>query len=677
MRLREILIFAGTTEGRKLSECLSGCKIAHTLCVATEYGEIILQEDPLRKIHRGRMTAQEMKTFIQNGNYVAVVDATHPYAELVTENIKTAMQGMKIPYLRLKREEDKRKEQEKLQYFNTSEECAKALEKIDGNIFLTTGSKELPKYCTSDSIKNRLYVRVLPSQESLSICMEQGIQGKHIIAMQGPFSIEMNKAIIKQYDIACLVTKESGRIGGYQEKLKAAKQADIPVYVIGHKREEEGYSFSEICKELEKILSQSIKIGGRLEIVLAGIGMGEKSSLTKEVQEAIEEADILLGAERMLTSYKPKLEMRPYYQAKQIIPYLKELQKKNEFMDNRKVVILFSGDSGFYSGCQSLQYALQEEVKAGRLIATIRIMPGISSVAYLASCIGESYHDAAICSMHGKELNNLARRIKNTYKTYLLMSGVKDVNQLGMILMDANMPECQIIAGYQLSYHKQQIKKLTPKQCCEEKEEGLYTCFIKNPYYIPKKLTHGIADKAFIREKVPMTKEEVREISICKMQLHEEAVVYDIGSGTGSIAVEMATLSNHIKVYAIEQKKEAVSLIQQNKEKFQLQNITVIEKKAPEGLTELPKATHAFIGGSGGSMKKILDTLYKINPTMRIVINAISMETICEIKEVWSLYKIKEESVVQVQISRAKKVGAYHLMQAENPVWICAFRFLE
>ena len=186
-----------------------------------------------------------------------------------------------------------------------------------------------------------------------------------------------------------------------------------------------------------------------------------------------------------------------------------------------------------------------------------------------------------------------------------------------------------------------------------------------------------MADCVFIRNKVPMTKEEVREISICKMQLHEEAVVYDIGSGTGSIAVELAGLSDNIKVYAIEQKKEAISLIKQNKEKFQLQNITVIEKNAPEGLTELPVATHAFIGGSGGRMKEILNTLYLINPNMRVVVNAISIETICEMKEMLSLYKMEVEDIVQVQISRAKKVGSYHLMQAENPVWIYAFRFGE
>ena len=149
--------------------------------------------------------------------------------------------------------------------------------------------------------------------------------------------------------------------------------------------------------------------------------------------------------------------------------------------------------------------------------------------------------------------------------------------------------------------------------------------------------------------------------------------MYDIGSGTGSIAMEIAGLSDEIQVFAIEKRKEAVSLIKQNKEKFQLENIQVVEADAPEGLKNLPTPTHAFIGGSGGRMKEILQVLYRMNPNIRVVITAISMETICEIKEILSIYPMENKEIVQMQVSRAKSVGNYHLMQAENPVWIFAF----
>ena len=104
--MKEILIFAGTTEGRKLSECLAASGIFHTVCVATEYGEIVLKTSPFLKVHRGRMDREEIKQFIQNGSFAAVVDATHPYAEIITENIRLAMQELCIPYFRLKRELD-------------------------------------------------------------------------------------------------------------------------------------------------------------------------------------------------------------------------------------------------------------------------------------------------------------------------------------------------------------------------------------------------------------------------------------------------------------------------------------------------------------------------------------------------------------------------------------------
>ncbi len=682
--MKKILIFAGTTEGRKLSEYLAEAEINHTICVATEYGAIVLRQHPFVKVHQGRMNQEQIERFLSNGKFDVVVDATHPFAKEITYNIQAALKemgqiGISIPYLRLKRDGITERENG-ITYFETNEECVKALEDTEGNILLTTGSKELYKYCVSEGIKHRLYVRVLPSVESLSLCTEQGICGKQVIAMQGPFTAEMNEAIIRQYEIAYLVTKESGVPGGYQEKINAAKRTGVRIFVIGCSDEGEGYSFSEICQKLEDIGGEKFRaknqIKENMEIILAGIGMGHVNGLTKEVERVISEADILLGAERMLNAVYSKAERHPFYQAEQVIPYLHDIQSGSLFEENKKVVILFSGDSGFYSGCQPLYAALEKEITEGRIKASLRILPGISSIAYLASCIGESYHDAAVYSIHGKKLYNLAHRIKSRSKTFLITSGVKDINQLGELLTDAGMQKCEIITGYQLSYEEQRVERHTPLECMELKEEGLYTCFVKNPYATQRRLTHGVADGQFIRDRVPMTKEEIREVSICKLRLKEKAVVYDIGSGTGSIAIEIAGISDDIQVYAVEQKHEAVLLIEKNKKKFELQNVTVVESRAPEGLTELPMATHAFIGGSGGRLKEILVSLRQMNPDMRVVVNAVSMETICEMREILSMDDmIKEEEIVQLQVSRAKKAGNYHLMQSENPVWICAFDF--
>ncbi len=708
MALKEILIFAGTTEGRVLSERLAAAGVRNRVCVATEYGELLVKSGPLVRVHRGRMGMEEIRKLAEEGDFGAVVDATHPYACVVSRNIKEAVEGMGIPYLRLERErwgdgwerpvnggreegdEGRGKEKQgQVTWFANHKDCAAALEQVEGNILLTVGSKELGEYCISRNLRKRLYARVLPAAESLALCGKWGIGGQQIIAMQGPFSAEMNGAVIRQYGIDCLVTKDSGRAGGFGEKLEAAMRTGIKVFVIGRPREDgDGMGFEEVCGKLGKICKR--EISGRetcgeepgdgkegdsgwgkddgLEIILAGAGMGSRGCLTRDVEEAIARADILLGARRLVDGHREVPERYAFYQAEQIIPFLRNIHGKT-------VVILFSGDTGFYSGCSRVYREIKKEIKEGRLKASVRVMPGISSAAYLASAIGESYEDAAVYSIHGRDLCNLAGKIRRSRKVFLLVSGVKDVNRLGQILEEEDLSGCRVVTGYRLSCEDEDIRSRTPRQCRELREEGLYTCFIENPRAREARAAHGIRDCEFIRGKVPMTKEEVRAVSICKLRLHRGAVVYDIGSGTGSVAVEIAGLSDDIQVCALEKKGEAVSLIEENKRKFRLENIFVTQGEAPEALAGLPKATHGFIGGSGGRMREILDALRQINPHMQVVINGVTMETICELKEILGQYTTEDEEIVQLQVSRMKQAGTCHLINGENPVWICAFRF--
>lgn len=179
-------------------------------------------------------------------------------------------------------------------------------------------------------------------------------------------------------------------------------------------------------------------------------------------------------------------------------------------------------------------------------------------------------------------------------------------------------------------------------------------------------------DEWFIRGKVPMTKSEVRAISLSKLELKPDSVVYDIGAGTGSVSIEAAIAVRDGQVYAIEQKREAVELILANREKFGVKNLTVIEGKAPEALLGLPAPTHAFIGGSCGQMESILQTLLEANREVRIVLNLIAMETIASVIEL--LKEIAPEAeMILVQTSKAERIGSYHLMRGQNPVYVIAF----
>lgn len=220
--------------------------------------------------------------------------------------------------------------------------------------------------------------------------------------------------------------------------------------------------------------------------------------------------------------------------------------------------------------------------------------------------------------------------------------------------------------------------ELSAMECQEITENGLYVGMIlpkENCLGIP--MVPGWQDELFLRDKVPMTKEEVRAVSLCKLRLTQDAVFYDIGSGTGSIAIEAAALSPDIQVYAAEANPSAVSLIRANCDRFGIYNLTLLEGMAPEVLRDCPAPTHAFIGGSKGNLKEILDLLYQKNPHMRVVMNAVSLENLCRMQELMREYPLEEYDIATISVSKAKEVGEYHLMQANNPVTVFSFTFTE
>ena len=198
--MKRILIFSGTTEGRQLADILDASGICADVCVATEYGHEVMTEGQYRNIYTGRLTEEEMKEFMQKGDYAAIVDATHPYAVVVSSNIKQASAQAGLPYYRLRRTLQSAGDDSDVIYVKSQQECVRALEQTSGNILLTTGSKELHCYCENEALRERLFVRVLPGTESIEICHKNGILGRQIIAMQGPFSEEMNLALLHQSD---------------------------------------------------------------------------------------------------------------------------------------------------------------------------------------------------------------------------------------------------------------------------------------------------------------------------------------------------------------------------------------------------------------------------------------------------------------------------------------------
>lgn len=681
-----------------MSELLAKSGIQHTISVATDYGEQVMREQPLITIHKGRLSSQEMLQYIRKQEFEVVIDATHPYAVIVTKTIRSVVEelkkdGCQVEYFRLEREIQNNidEDAQNIVSFQSNEACIKELEHISGNILLTTGSKELKDYCQSEELKKRLIVRVLPSEESVRICLEQGLMPQQIVALQGPFSTELNQAIIRQYDIRCMVTKQGGSVGGFPEKMEAAAKEHIPLYMIEKPQSNmnknevnqdvgETYSFVELCEKLEALIDVNLTKSRQADMVitLAGIGMGSRNDMTLEVERAIKDADFIAGASRVIAPFSARMEKKAIYMPEDILSWVEEKSKKYAIYDTLQVVILFSGDTGFYSGCEKVRLILEKALQQGSMRGTIRTLPGISSIQTMAAACGISWQNAGIYSIHGRTNKvgweeELLGEVQRNQNLFLLVSGVADVQKIGRLLQ--NMM-CQIYLGYQLSYPQEDIQCLTPEQCMKVQKEGLYSLMIHNlsksdPYI----LTPGMKDDAFIRGKVPMTKEEIREISICKLRLREDSILYDIGSGTGSIAVEAARLSPGLRVYAMEQKTDALELLQKNREQFAVSNMQIVEGSAPETFAELETPTHAFIGGSGGKLFDILRKLQNKNPQMRVVLNAISLETLAELEQIPGQFFVSDFQLVQIQVNRYEKLGRYYMPKAENPITICSFSF--
>ena len=243
----KLIIFGGTTEGRELSERMAAAGAQVTVCVATEYGGETQPAGENLTVRIGPMTAAEKQTLLSGADLC--VDATHPYASHITVSVREACEKAGTPYRRLLRRES---EANDARAFDTAAEAAAYLQDREGNVLLTTGAKELPAFASLDPA--RLYPRVLASHAALDACETIGVPRKNIIAMQGPFSREMNEAILRQYHILHLVTKDGGKAGGFAEKRDAAAANGVTLVLI-RRPEEDGVSFDEIVSECEEMMT--------------------------------------------------------------------------------------------------------------------------------------------------------------------------------------------------------------------------------------------------------------------------------------------------------------------------------------------------------------------------------------------------------------------------------------
>lgn len=247
------MLFAGTAEGHLLCRWLKEEKIRTDVFTATDYGADILREDGLENVngmilHAGRLSEKEMTARIKELQPLCIVDATHPYAEEVTANIRHAAADAGIPCIRLLRE-DSAIPEGSTERVPDMETAVLRLKEIPGNILLTTGSKELKVFSGIPDYRKRVYARVLPGTMAEQLCREAGFPDDHVITSQGPFTEKENLELIRQYGISCLVTKETGKAGGFDEKIRAARICGCRVISI-RRPKEEGLGMEEVKKRI-------------------------------------------------------------------------------------------------------------------------------------------------------------------------------------------------------------------------------------------------------------------------------------------------------------------------------------------------------------------------------------------------------------------------------------------
>lgn len=685
--MSRILVFAGTTEGRKIAEKISLAGVSALVCVASEYGVQVMPDLEGIEVKQGRLTESQMEELMRSEDFICVVDATHPYATIASENIRGASEATGRLYLRLKRPTGSNSDYTKpgVHYFDDNESCAIALEGTRGNVLLTIGTKELHIYTRRGSLKGRLIARVLPGMESLKVCDNLGLGGRDIIAMQGPFSTKMNVAQIEDYRVTVLVTKMTGQAGGFFEKALAADEAGISLFVVGNPDTEEGMSFDEVCARLTALTEVRIGRDRQFEVSVVGCGMGNEGSLTGDARTAIESASYLFGSKRLVEIYGKEKQSFPFYKPVDIIQYLDRLSSSLKD-DTIKAAVLYSGDSGFYSGTKELIPALDEwknEQKGRGTTVYIKQIPGVSSIAALSSIMGIAYENSRIMTMHGVDPDdesnmNIITAVRNSEKVFLLLSKPSDFIYYGQVLADAGLGDVKMVMGINIGAPDMKLYGRIASDAAdmaEEMPEGLATLYIFNEDPLDT-MGFALRDDDYIRSAdIPMTKEEIRFVILGKLGLRKRDVFYDVGCGTGSIAVAAAGISSDIHVYAIDVKKEAAELTERNKEKYGRDNITVIHGSAPEEFDVLPKPDAAFVGGGDGRMREILRGLRDKNRSVRVVAVAVTMETIFEIMQAMGEIPGGEVDIIQLNIAKTRTIQEYHIIGALNPIFLATIRF--
>lgn len=392
-----------------------------------------------------------------------------------------------------------------------------------------------------------------------------------------------------------------------------------------------------------------------MQVTLAALGGGTPETMTAGCTAALEQAGCVIGAKRLL-------EQLPRGCTENRIAAIKPEAILDEILrQNTDCAVVYSGDTGFYSGARGLLPLLE---KAG---IPARVLPGVSSVQLLSARLGRPWQDWNLVSAHGTECGVLAA-VSAGRPAFFLTGGVLGPAEICRRLTEAGLGTLPVVIGERLSYPDEAITAGTARELAAGTYAPL-SVLLAEAAPREKRRCPGFPDNAFLRGDVPMTKQEVRAAALAKLAAEPADTLWDVGAGTGSVSVELALAAPEGQTFAVERKPEACGLIRANREKFSAWNLQLIAGRAPDALRELPPPDGVFIGGTQGGMAEIVDIILQKNANARICVTAIALETLSAAVAALTEHGLSAH-VTQIAVSRSKPAGKLHLLTANNPIFL-------
>lgn len=413
------------------------------------------------------------------------------------------------------------------------------------------------------------------------------------------------------------------------------------------------------------------------KVTIIGAGPGNPGLLSRAALDAIDIADVVIGAHRALAG----IDVPPDVVRCELVKTADIVAALTDAASWQRAVVVMTGDVGLFSGARRLVEAL-----SGNAQVDVRVIPGISSASYLAARLARPWQDWRFASAHGVACDIVAEA-ERAGELFLVTSGGEDPSRLSGELVQAGFGDARVTVAERLSYPDERITCATASEIAGQTFDDLNVMLIEfavgagSPAGASRAASSrwpyassGIPDELFIRGDVPMTKQEVRAVALAKLRLTATDTVWDVGAGTGSVSIEAALVARAGSVWAVERNAAGVRLIRENADAFGCGNVHAVPGVAPEALAKLPVPDAVFVGGSAGELPSIVEAALDKNSQVRLCVPCVTVETLTEACALLSGSRFKGFEACQVSAARAEAVGSHHLMKAQNPVFLVSAR---